>query len=446
MSERGLPPGPRGFGLLPAGVAAARFLPGLYQKLAARYGDVACIAAGPMKVFLLSSPELAQDLLVDHDDRFEKGRGERRFTHRLLGKGVLGSEGEFHRRQHDLLVPLVHGSAIEPYAATVVERGIQMQAPWREGQTVDAFHLLEEATMSVMVEVMFGTSVDGMLGRELRNALAEAVDTLESLPLPILPGVDRLPLPANRRFERARRQLDELLLGMVEGRRVGRAGNGDLLTALVGARHPDGQAMPDQQVRDEAMTIFRGHKTTGTALSWAWYLLSQHPEAEGRVFEEIDSVLGDRLPSAQDLDALAYCRKVVAEAMRLFPPAWMMARRAIAEHEVNGYVIPIGATVITSPYVIHRDARVHADPRRFDPDRFDQERRKAWHPFAYFPFGGGPKQCLGDDFAPFEAVLLMALVGRRWRLRLAPGHRVEPAPKATLKLRDGLKVVLERRT
>jgi cytochrome P450 len=445
MRESPLPPGPRGVGLISGGIAAARFLPGFYQKVADRYGDVACIKAGPVKVFLLSSPELAQDLLVGHDDRFEKGRGERRFTHRLLGDGVLGSEGAFHQRQHDLLVPLVHGGAIHPYAPTVVEHGVRMQAGWKEDDVVDVFDLLAETTMSVMVEVLFGTSVDGPLGRELRGALVEAVDALEHLPLPILPGVGRLPLPGNRRFERARGRLDELLLEMVAGRRLGRAGNGDLLTTLVRARHPDGTAMSDEQVRDEALTIFRGHKTTGTALSWAWYLMSQHPEVEARVLDEIDSVLGDRLPTAEDLDGLVLCRRVVAEAMRLFPPAWMMARRAIAEHEVGGYVMPVGATAITSPYVIHRDPRVHQDPRRFDPDRFAPERRKDWHPFAYFPFGGGPKKCLGDDFAPFEAILLMALVGRRWRLQLQPGHRVAPAPKATLKFRHGLRMVVEGR-
>jgi cytochrome P450 len=448
MSEPPLPPGPRGPGLISGAIAASRYLPGFFQDIAARYGDVACVAAGPLKVFLLSSPEYAKGLLVDHDRRFEKGRGERRFTRRLLGNGVLGSEGEFHRRQHELLVPLLHGEAIRRFARIVADRGERMQERWSEGLVVDVFDLLAETTMGVMVEVLFGPSVEQPEGRELRAALAAAVGALEHLPLPVMPGVERLPLPANRRFEKARLRLDSLLLGLVAERRAGNpaADDGDLLTSLVRARHEDdGSSMDERQVRDEAMAIFRGHKTTGTALSWTWYLLSRHPDVEATVLEEIDAALGDRLPTAEDLDRLTHCRRVVSEAMRLFPPAWMMARRAVEEHEAGGFVVPVGATAVTSSYVIHRDPRVHPDPRRFDPGRFEPERRAGWHPFAYFPFGGGPKGCLGDEFAPFEAVLLMATVGRRWRLRVAPGARVEPAAKATLKPRSGMRMTLERR-
>lgn len=432
--------------LVSGGMAAARYLPGYFRKIADRYGDVACISAGPVRVFLLNTPVLAQDLLVDHDALFEKERGERRFTRRLLDNGLLGSEGEFHRSQHHLVEPLVHGQAIRPHAEVVVERGVRMQERWRDGQVVDVFDLLAYTTLGVMVEVLFGASVDGSEGRRLQGALSDAVEALESLPVPVLPGAEHLPLPANRRFGRARARLDSLLLHEVNERRADRTPRSDLLASLAEARLPDGRTMDDHLVRDEAMSIFRGHKTTGTALSWTWYLLSRHPDVEARVLEEIDSVLGDRLPTADDLAALTYCRMVVAESMRLFPPAWTMARRATAAHEVGGYPVPVGSTVITSPYVIHRDARVHPDPRRFDPERFLPERRAGWHPFAYFPFGGGPKKCLGDEFAPFEATLLMATIGRTWRLRLEPGFRVEPAPKATLKPRYGMRMVLERRS
>jgi cytochrome P450 len=232
---------------------------------------------------------------------------------------------------------------------------------------------------------------------------------------------------------------------MVAERRARDTPDRDLLTSIVRARNADGDAMSDRQVRDEALTIFRGHKTTGTALSWVWYLLSRHPAVERRVLEEIDSTIGERLPTAEDLDHLQFCRMVMAESMRLFPPAWMIARRAISEHHMGGYRIPVGSAVITSPYVIHRHPGVHPEPLRFDPDRFAPERHSGWHPFAYFPFGGGQKRCVGDDFATFETLLLLATVGRGWKLKLAPDHHVEPAPKATLKPRDGLHMVLERR-
>ena len=444
MDEAPFPPGPKGRERSSSAIAAARYLPGSFQQLARRYGDVASLSLGPARVILVSSPELAKDLLVDHDEKFEKGPGARRFTQRLLGRGVLGSEGEFHRRQHDLLWPLIHGTVIDRFAHAVVERGVLMQEPWRDGGVVDVTRSLNETTMSVMVEVLFGTSVDDPAGKILRDALAGAVTALEALPAPAVKGSSRLPIPANRRFEQAAAWLDALLLPRIAERRLGRD-DGHLLASMVRAQHPDGEVMDDMLVRDEALSIFRGHKTTGTAVAWTWYLLSRHPEVEARVHEEIDAVLGDRLPTAEDVGRLRYCTDVVLESMRLFPPAWMLARRAIADHEMGGYRVPAGSNVITSSYVVHRDERVHTEPRRFDPSRFEPERTASWHPFAYFPFGGGPKGCLGDEFAPFEAVLLLAVVGQRWRLRPAPGHRVTPWPKATLKLRHGLKVIAERR-
>ncbi len=439
------PAGPSGLGLIPAGVSAARYLPGLFQQVARRYGDVACISIGPSRIYLLSSPELAQDVLVRHDRRFEKGRGERRLTQRLLGRGVLGSEGAFHRRQHKLLWPHLRGTALERHARIAVEHAIRMQEGWTDGRGFDAYELLNATNRAIMIESMFGAGVDTPSGRDLETLLTEAIDALERLPLPVLPGTDKLPLPANRRFERALALLDERLLSMVAERRTGDLG-GDLLADLAHAGLPDGERMDDRLVRDEALSIFRGNKTTGTTLAWTWYLLARHPQVEARVFEEVDSVLGDALPTASDLERLPVCRMVVNECLRLFPPAWMLARRAVAEHEAGDHVVPPGATVITSPYVVHRDERVHREPRRFDPERFEPARQAAWHPFAFFPFGGGPKMCLGDEFAPAEAVLLLATIARRWRLRPAPGHLVEPEPKATLKLRHGLQVVLERRT
>jgi cytochrome P450 len=320
-----------------------------------------------------------------------------------------------------------------------------MQDGWGDGQVVDVFDLLAEATMAAMIEILFGTSVDRVEGRALRDALTGAVEALESLPLPVVKGADRIPLPANRRFDKARARLDSLLMPMVAERRARPTSDGDLLTSMVHARNANGDAMSDRQVRDEALSIFRGHKGTGTALSWIWYLLSRHPAAERRMLEEIDSTIGNGLPTVEDLARLQFCRMVMAESMRLFPPVWLIARRAVTEHHVGGYRIPVGSAVITSPYVIHRDPHVHPEPLRFDPDRFAPERHSGWHPFAYFPFGGGPKRCVGDDFATFETLLLLATVGRGWRLNLAPDRRVEPAPKATLKPRDGLHMILERR-
>ena len=443
MGEVPLPPGPRTRDLIHTAAAAVRYLPGFFQRVAREYGDIACIVAGPGRAYLLSSPEYAQDLLVDHEERFEKGRGEQRFTRRLLEQGVLGSEGEFHRRQHDLLYPVLHGDALSPYVDEIAAGARRMEHTLVAGVAVDAFELLAATTTDVMIEVMFGVRIDEPEGQELAAALAGAIEALDELPLPFLEIAEHLPLPANRRFEEAEEHLDSLLMPLIADARTN--GGRGMVARLVRATHPDGSGMDDDQVNAEALSIFRGHRTAGTALCWMWYLLSRHEEVERAVLAEVDEVLGDREPTAADYPRLELCRRVFDEAMRLFPGAWMLSRRAVADHEIDGYPIPEGSTVITSAYVIQRDPRYHPDPRRFDPDRFLPDRRAGWHRFAYFPFGGGSKRCLGDEFAPFEAVLMLASLGRRWRFRPAPGRPVAPAPKATFKPRDGMWFVLDRR-
>jgi pentalenene oxygenase len=276
-------------------------------------------------------------------------------------------------------------------------------------------------------------------------ALAEAIDALEHLPVPFLAVGERLPLPANRRFDRAESRLDALLGPLIaRARSPERAGTG-MVADLVRAHDGDGEAIEDAQMNSEALSIFRGNRTAGTGLCWMWYLLARHPRVEGEVLAEIDAVVGDRDPTAADYQELRTCRRVFDEAQRLFPGAWLLSRRAVRAHEFCGYEVSVGATVLTSAYVIQRDERFHLAPRRFDPDRFLPERRAGWHPYAYFPFGGGSKRCLGDEFAPFEAVLLMAAVGRRWRLRPVEGRPARPAPRATFKPRGGMWFRLERR-
>jgi cytochrome P450 len=438
------PPGPGPLRLIRDGISGASFIPGFFADTARRYGDVASLGLGPFRAYLVSGPDQVQQVLVDHAAHFEKGKGERRFTRRLLDTGVLGSEGAYHDRQHFLIEPTVHGKALERFADAVAGHAERTHRRWSPGRDVDAFEEMADATSAAMVEVMFGHPPGTPGAWEMSDALGEAVDALESLPAPVLPGAERLPLPANRRFDQARDRLDRLIAAQVAERR--RSGSqDDLLGALVAARHPDGSGMTDEQVRDEALTVYRGHKTTGTLVCWCWYLMARHPGAEEAVLAEVDAVVGDRPPEAADVPKLEKTRRLVDEALRLFPPAWMMARRAESDTEVGGFPVPTGTTVIVSPYVVHRDPRWHPEPRRFDPDRFLPERRAGWHPYAYFPFGGGPKMCLGDEFAWFEATLFLATVGRRWRLRLVPDHPVAPAPRATLQFRDGLRVTPERR-
>jgi cytochrome P450 len=245
----------------------------------------------------------------------------------------------------------------------------------------------------------------------------------------------------------ARARLDAIIYRMIADRRAGGRDHGDLLSMLLTAQDEDeGGGMTDQQVRDEAMTIFlAGHETTANALTWTWYLLSQYPDVEATLHAEVDRVLQGRLPTIKDLASLSYVERVVTESMRLYPPAWIIGRRAITEYQLGQYVAPPRSILVMSPYIMQRDPRFYADAERFDPDRWTPEFRAALPKFAYFPFGGGPRQCIGESFAWMELILLVATIAQQYRLRLVPGHPVEPQPLITLRARHGMRMTIERR-
>jgi cytochrome P450 len=266
--------------------------------------------------------------------------------------------------------------------------------------------------------------------------------------LPFGQILQRLPLPATIRFRKARARLDATIYRLIDERRRTPTDRGDLLSMLLVAQDTegDGGGMSDIQLRDEAMTIFlAGHETTANALTWTLYLLSQHPDVEARVHAEVDAALGDRLPAADDLALLPYTRMVLAESMRLYPPAWIVGRRALAPFEAAGYTIPARSIVLACQYVMHRDPRWFPDPERFDPERFAPDRHADRPRFAYFPFGGGPRVCIGEQFAWMEGVLALATIAQRWRLRLVPGHAVALQPIITLRPKFGMRMTVERR-
>src|SRR5258707_8971850 len=265
--------------------------------------------------------------------------------------------------------------------------------------------------------------------------------------LPFSEVLERLPVPSLRSARMARARLDAIIYRMIADRRASGCDHGDLLSMLLTAQDEDeGGGMTDQQVRDEAMTIFlAGHETTANALTWTWYLLGGAPDVEAKLHAEVDRVLHGRLPTMKDLAALSYVERVVTEAMRLYPPAWIVGRRAIAEYQLGDYVVPPRSILVMSPYIMHRDPRFYADPERFDPDRWTPEFRAALPRFAYFPFGGGPRQCIGESFAWMELVLLVATIAQRWRFDLVPGHPVVPQAAVTLRPKHGMKMTATAR-
>jgi len=269
--------------------------------------------------------------------------------------------------------------------------------------------------------------------------------------LPFVDFLEMMPIPKLRRAKAARGRLDAIIYDMIAERRASGRDHGDLLSMLLTAQDEEngeivGGGMTDRQVRDEAMTILlAGHETTANALTWTWYLISQSPEIEAKLHDEIDRVLQGRLPTVADLSSLSFAEKVVTEAMRLYPPAWIVGRRAIAEYPIGEYVAPPRTIMIMSPWILHRDPRYFADPDRFHPDRWTPELEAALPQFAYFPFGGGPRRCIGESFAWMELVLVVATLAQRWTLRLVPGHPVEPQPVVTLRTKHGMKMTIETR-
>ncbi|HKS26895.1 MAG TPA: cytochrome P450 [Pyrinomonadaceae bacterium] len=446
MSTRLSPPGPRSFipglQLLAFSRDPLEFLTGV----ARRYGDVARFTNGTQDYVVLNHPDYIRDVLVTHNANFMKGRGLQR-AKRLLGEGLLTSEPPLHRRQRRLAQPAFHRQRIASYASMMVDYTLRMERErWHDGQQLDIAQEMMHLTLAIVGKTLFDTETEAE-AEKVREALTATMESFTRFMLPFAELLDKLPLPATRRFEQARARLDAIIYRMINERRLSNEDRGDLLSMLIMAQDEEGTGgMTDEQLRDEAMTIFlAGHETTANALTWTWYLLSQHPEIEAKLHAEVDAALGDRPPAVEDMPNLRYTEMVLAEAMRLYPPAWILGRRALKDYQAGGFHIPAGSIVVLSPYVMHRDPRYYPEPERFDPERWTMEAKEARPQFSYFPFGGGPRRCIGEGFAWMEGVLVIAALARHWRMRLVPGHPVEMWPMVTLRPRHGMRMTLERR-
>jgi cytochrome P450 len=417
-----------------------------FTGLAREHGDVARFRIGPATAYLVSHPDYVKEVLVTQQHRFMKGRGLQWAKH-FLGEGLLTSEGEFHRRQRRLSQPAFHRSRIQAYADTMVAHALRTRECFSPGQAVDLDREMMALTMAIVAKTLFDADVEGE-AREIGASLTVVLSLFPRFTLPFANALQRLPLPSNRRFARARERLDATVNRMIAERRKSARDQGDLLSMLMAARDEegDGTGMSDGQLRDELMTLFlAGHETTANALTWTFHLLAQNQEVDERLFGELQEVLAGRAPALDDLPRLRYAECVFAEAMRLFPPAWGLGRRALEDVRLGPYVLEKNANVAMSPWVMHRDSRFWPDPLRFDPERFREEARAARPKFAYFPFGGGARQCIGESFAWMEGVLILATLAQKWRFAMAPGQRVEPQPLITLRPRYGMRMVPEAR-
>ena len=417
---------------------------GFLEDMARRYGDVVYMPVGRQHVYYLGHPEAIRDVLVTRQNKFKKSRMLER-ARVLLGDGLLTSEGDHHRRQRRLVQPAFHRDRLAGYGAVMVERTAVVRDQWVAGKPFDVLQEMMRLTLAIVAKTLFSTDVDSEAD-DIGVALTQVFDLFEVILIPFSEILEKLPLPAVRRFKRARKRLDETIYRLIAERRASGSDAGDLLSMLLLAQDEEGSGgMTDEQVRDEALTLFlAGHETTADALTWAWYLLSQNPQAEAAFHAELDRVLAGRLPSFDDLPQLRYTESVFAETLRLYPPAWGIGRRALEDYQVGDFLIPARSVILMSPYAVHRDPRWFSDPLTFSPERWlteDTSRPK----FAYFPFGGGARVCIGERFAWMEGTLLLAAIGQRWRLRLEPGHRVERHARITLRPKHGMRMISERR-
>lgn len=441
-----VPPGPKGFPLIGHLFSFRRDPIHFLQRMASEYGDMTHFMVASQPVFLLNHPEYLQNVFVTHQRNFVKGRGLER-AKVFLGEGLLTSEGEFHHRQRRLVQPAFHRQRVAAYGTVMAEYAAHARARWQDSTTVDMAQEMMRLTLAIVSKTLFDADVESEAS-EIGAAITTLMEGWPRLMSPFYNLLRRLPLPSNRRGEQARARVDATVLRMISERRASGEDRGDLLSMLLLAQDEegDGSGMTDKQVRDEAMTLFlAGHETTANALTWTWYLLSQHPDVEATLHAEIDTVLAGRLPTADDVPQLQYTRMVLAESMRLYPPAWVIGRRALHDYEIPPYTIPANSLLLMSPYVMHHDPRYFPNPSVFDPQRWTPEAQASRPKFSYFPFGGGPRQCIGEAFAWMEGVLLIATIAQQWRMRLVPGHPVVLHPLVTLRPKHGIRMTLEQR-
>lgn len=411
---------------------------GMLERAAAA-GDVVSVPTPRFSTFVLNRPDLVWDVLATGNHDFMKGP-TMQVAKRLIGENLLTSEGEVHKQQRRLIQPIFHHERIAAYAAQMVELGGRAMGRWAPGQTIDVHQEMARLTLAIVGRTLFDTDIEAGEAQEVSKALTEVLAQFDRAFSPFLPITQRLPLPSTRRFAEAREVFDRTIYSMIEQRRGEGAGGVDLLSHLLQA-DDDGAGMTDLQVRDEAITLFlAGHETTSNALTWTWYLLSQHPEAEAALHSEVDDVLGGRAPTVADVPRLKVTEAILSESMRLYPPAWAIGRRALRDHSADGYLLAKGSVIVVSPWLLHHDERWWPQARTFRLDRWTEEAIESRPRHAFLPFGGGPRMCIGEGFAWMEAELLIATIAQRWRFELDPTQTVALHPVVTLRPRDGMRM------
>jgi cytochrome P450 len=449
------PPGPKGKFMIGNLKDVIRNSNRFLEKCSREFGDVVSLRIFHIPIVLLANPADIEAVLSKNSANFLKARDYRAMK-AVLGEGLLTSEGSFWQKQRKLMQPAFRHENIATYAETMVEATSRMLDGWRNGETRDVHEAFMAVTLEIVTKVLFGSVIPGDAATVAQSLTIMMEDFNRQAGLAFLLP-ESIPIPTFFRLKRAIEQVDEMIYKLVDSRRTDRRAarnrNGetprhDLLEMLLSSQDEAGSEMTNEQVRDEVMTLFlAGHETTANALTWTWYLLAQHPAVAKKLAAEIDDALHGRAPSAADVSRLPYTEMVIKESMRVYPPVWAIGRQSIKPFDAGGYHLPAKSNVVILQWTLHRDPRFWIDPEVFDPERWSPEgaRYKPVPRFAYFPFGGGPRVCIGAGFAMMEAILLLATVAQRFRMDLAPKQKVRMLPSVTLRPRRGIKMILHRR-
>jgi cytochrome P450 len=441
VTRSGLPPGPRGTliggNLRQIGPRRVDF----FLELARTYGPVAHFRVGRHRIFLISDPDLIEQILVTDAKHYIKHFGARVFKP-VLGNGLVTSEGQFWLRQRRLIQPAFLKARVQSYAPHMAELAKAMLARWQPGANVDVESEFSHLTSAIALKALFGLDEHGDRER-LNESLRLAFDLMAArlnwpFQIPLW-----LPTPANRRLSRAIAELDGVIDGFIAAGRARPQPGDDLLSTMIAAQHEDGSQMSDRQLRDEAMTLYlAGHETTALTLAWAWYLIAGNPQVEEKLVAEWRAVLGGRSPAAADLAALPYTNAVISESMRLYPPVYAIGREAMRDMEIGGYRVRRGYTLLMSQWVSHRDPKYFPDPERFWPERWSDGLAARLPKYAYYPFGGGQRICIGSHFALMEAAIVLATVGQHYRFTVDSDAVIDVKPQITLLPAGGIPATL----
>ena len=426
----------------------------LLTDISHTYGDIAHFKFGSQNVYLLNNPDYIEDVLVTNYKKFIKSRGLQ-VSKRLLGNGLVTSEGEYHDLQRHLIQPTFYPKRIKSYSDMMIKQANDMCNSWHDGAILDIHKEMTKLTLAIICKTVLGYDIDPEHD-EVGDALLTCMKYFNRLLMPFGELIEKIPLlPINKGFQKAKKDLDSIVYRIIKEHRKkldkgdDKESHDDLLLTLLQAQDEEAGIgrMTDEQLRDEVMTIFlAGHETTANALTWTYYLLSENPLIETRLQEELYSIFGNsRTPiMVDDVPKLQYTEKLLTESMRLFPPAWALGRQAIDDYKVGGYSVPKGSIILMSQYVMQRDPRYFPEPDRFYPDRWTEEFKKQLPRFSYFPFGGGIRGCIGEPFAWLEGILLIATICRQWRLKHVPSHKVELKPLITLRPKYGMQMKITK--